>query len=137
MKRNVIVALTMVALSLLTISSFAQNKVKADVPFAFRVGNVSLPAGSYTVRPAADHAFLLQNGDAGSAILSTYRNDERLKASAPKMVFHKYGDTYILVEIWDASGTEGMVIPETKLEKELRASNSAPASGELVVVAMK
>jgi hypothetical protein len=138
MKRNLIVALTLVALSLLTVStSFAQDRVKANVPFAFQVGKSSLPAGTYVVSRAADHAILIQSRDARSASLSTYSSEEKLRAQSPKMIFHKYGNSYFLAEIWDGSGSSGMQIPETKREKELRASNEGPASEEFVVVAMK
>ncbi len=138
MKRNFIVTLSLVALSLLTVSaSFGQDRVKANIPFAFQVGKASLPAGTYVVSSAADHAVRIQGRDASAAALSTYTGEERLRAENPKMVFHKYGSSYFLAEIWDGSGTLGMKIPETKREKELQASNVGPASSELVVVAMK
>ena len=50
MKRHFVVALTLVALALLTVTtSFAQDKMRADVPFAFQVGKATLPPGTYTV----------------------------------------------------------------------------------------
>jgi hypothetical protein len=138
MKRNIIVTLTLVALSLLTVStSFAQDKLKANVPFSFQVGKSSLSAGTYSVSNAANGVIRLQNKDAGSAVLASYFNAEKLKAEQPKMVFHKYGSSYFLVEIWDGAGTSGMQFPESKREKELRASNQGSASDELIVVAMK
>lgn len=125
------------ALSLFTVStSIAQDKVKADVPFAFQVGKASLPAGTYVVSSASDHAIRIQSRDAGAAVLSTYTGEEKLRAENPKMVFHKYDNTYFLVEIWNGDKS-GMKIPESKREKELRASYQGPASEELVVLAMK
>lgn len=138
MKRNFIVTLTLVALSLLTVSaSSAQDKVQANVPFAFQVGNASLPAGTYLVSEAADHAVRIQCRSASASALTGYQSDEKIRPQSAKMVFHKYGSTYFLVQIWDGSGNSGMDIPESKREKELRASNVAPSSKELVVVAMK
>ncbi len=138
MKRNFIVTLTLVALSLLTASfSFAQDEVKANVPFAFHVGKTSLPAGTYIVSQAADHAIRIQCEDAKAAALTNYSSEEKLKAQPAKMVFHKYGNSYFLAEIWDGSGNSGMQLPEAKQEKEMRASNQDNPSNQLVVLAMK
>jgi hypothetical protein len=137
MKRNFIVALSLMVLSLVAVSTtIAQDKVKADVPFSFQVGKSSMPAGTYVVGEAANHVIRLQNRDGNGAILTSYNNEEKLRAEHPKMVFHKYGNTYFLAEIWDGSAS-GMLIPEAKSEKELRASNQGSASEELVVIAMK
>jgi hypothetical protein len=138
MKRNFIVTLTLVALSLLAVStSFAQDRVKANVPFAFQVGKASLPAGTYVVSSAADHAIRIYSRDASAAALSTFSTEEKLKRQHAKLVFHKYGNSYFLAEIWDGSGNSGMKLPENKKEAELRASSQASAPEELIVVAMK
>ncbi len=138
MKRNFIVTLSLVALSLLTVStSFAQNRVKADIPFAFQVGKVSMPAGIYVVSKAADQTILIQSRDAKSAAMTGFSGEEQLRPQHAKMVFHKYDNNYFLAEVWDGTGNSGMKLPESKREKELRASNVGPASEELVVVAMK
>ena len=138
MKRNLIVALTLVALSILTAStSFAQDKEKADVPFEFQIGKTSLPAGTYIVSKIADHSLVIRNREKTSkAALSNYSASDS-KSESPKMVFHKYGNNYFLAEIWAADGSAGMQLPESKREKELQASNWGPADQELVVVAMK
>ena len=139
MKRTLIVALTLVALSFLTVStSFAQDKVRADVPFAFQVGKASLPAGTYTVSKVADHSLVIRNSkQVSEAALANYGSDERSKIQSPKMIFHQYGNSYFLAEIWDGTGNIGMKLPESKHEKEMQATNWSPADSGIVIVAMK
>jgi hypothetical protein len=53
-------------------------------------------------------------------------------------VFHKVGDHYFLTQIWTSARAEGLAIPQSKLEKEMLASNSGPQGGvETVIVALR
>jgi hypothetical protein len=139
MKRDFVVALTLVALSFFTaVTGFAQNKVKADVPFAFQVGKASLPSGTYIVSEIGDHSIMIRNTSAvNSAALTNYNSADTLRTGSPRMLFHKYGNTYFLAEILGGSGASGMQLPETDREKELRAFNLGFASDEVVIVALK
>ena len=139
MKRNLIVTLTLVALSILTVSaSFAQNPVRADVPFAFQINKTALPAGTYTVSEISDHAILIRARENPSCSLVTnYNSEEKLEAQSPRLIFHKYGNSYFLAEVWGSNGSIGMQLPESKREKEMQATNWGDSSQELVVVAMK
>ncbi len=138
MKRNFIATMALAALAVLSVSTgLAQESVKAHVPFAFQAGKVSLPAGTYTVAELGGNAIVIQSREAGTAVVTKFYNEEKVNAQPAKMVFHKCGDTYFLAEIWNGSGNEGMELPESKLERELSASNHGTSSDELVVVAMK
>ena len=118
MKRSLIVALTLMALSLLVVTtSFAQDKVGYNVPLAFQVGKASLPAGTYTVSKIADHSIVIRNRQqAGQAALMNYR-DRESKPQSPRLVFHKHGQRYFLAEAW-VGGRTGMQLPESEREKE-------------------
>jgi hypothetical protein len=132
------VTAALVVLATLTVSTgFAQDKVKANVPFAFEAGKVLLPAGIYTVSELGNDAVVIRSRESGAAVTTQYYNEEKLRAQSPKMVFHKCGDSYFLAEIWDGSGNAGMELPESKRERELQASNHGASHDELVIVAMK
>jgi hypothetical protein len=140
MKRDLVVALTLAALSFFTsVTGFAQNKVKADVPFAFQVGTASLPSGTYVVSEIGDHSIMIRNTSAvnSAALSNCISAADTLRTGSPRMLFHKYGNTYFLAEIRGGSGASGMQLPETDREKELRASNLGFASDEVVIVALK
>jgi hypothetical protein len=138
MKRNLIGTLSLVVLSLLlnATGAYAQAVVKADVPFAFMVGKKQLPAGSYAILPDGQSTIVIRNGDTGAATLSLVRQDSPGKSS-PKLVFHHLGSQYFLAQVWGAAGREGMIIPTTPLEKELRIAQGPSNTLGEVVIALK
>ena len=138
MKRHFVVALTLVALALLTVTtSFAQDKMRADVPFAFQVGKATLPPGTYTVSKITNHSIVIRNHQqAGQAALINYRDVEKGKTQSPKLIFQKYGQRYFLAEVWNG-GTTGMQLPESKREKEYAGHQVAATDSAIVIVAMK
>jgi hypothetical protein len=140
MKRNIFGALMtlIVAFSIAAPVAHAQQTImSANVPFAFSIGNSQLPAGAYAVREM-DRATLIQSKDGETSVLGIYAYAGPSKADETKLVFNKVGDHYFLAEIWTSARGEGLRVPQSKLEKELRASNSGPQGGvETVIVALR
>ena len=138
MKRNLIGILSLVVMSMLSATgAYAQSIVKADVPFAFRVGSAQLPAGTYEVNATSDNVIAIRN-DRSIALSSVRREDAR--NTGPKLVFHHLGNQYFLTEIWRGSDSAGMVIGPSKmekeLEKELRLASGRAKVGEEVLIAL-
>jgi hypothetical protein len=140
MKRNVIGALMtlIVAFSIAVPMVQAQQTIMtANVPFAFSIGEKQLPAGAYAVREM-DRATLVQSSNGENSVLGIYTYAGPSKADETKLVFHKVGDHYFLCQIWTSARGQGLAVPQSKLEKELRASNSGPQGGvETVIVALR
>jgi hypothetical protein len=140
MKRNVIGALMtlIVAFTIaVPVVNAQQTIMSANVPFAFSVGDKQLPAGAYAVREL-DRATLIQSKDGATSVLGIYAYAGPSKADETKLVFNKVGDHYFLAQIWTSARGQGLSVPESKLEKELRASNSGPEGGvETVIVALR
>jgi len=140
MKRNIIGAL----MTLIVASSMAVPVVQAQetiltatVPFAFNIGDKQLPAGAYAVREMG-RATLVQSRDAVYSVMGIYYYAGSSKADETKLVFHKVGDHYFLAQIWTGARDQGLAVPESKMEKEMRASNSGPQGGvETVIVALR
>jgi len=141
MKRNVIGALMtlIVAFSIaVPVVQAQQTIMTANVPFAFSVGDKQLPAGAYAVRENGPRQTLIQSADSANSVLSIYYYAGPSRADETKLVFHKVGDRYFLAEIWTSARGQGLAVPESKLEKEMRASNSGPQSGvETMIVALR
>jgi hypothetical protein len=138
MKRNLIGILPLLVISMaLNVTAHAQALAKANVPFAFRVGSATLPAGTYEISSAGSAAVSVRNKNVTAAAMSTVRHESAQKTE-DKLIFHRIGGEYFLAEIWTSAGSPGMVIPrskqETKLEKELLASGQ-PNTGEEVLIA--
>jgi hypothetical protein len=85
-----------------------------------------------------DRATLIQSRNGSNSVLGIYNYAGPSKADETKLVFHKVGGHYFLAEIWTSARGEGLAVPKSKLEKELRASNSGPQGGvEAVIVALR
>jgi hypothetical protein len=140
MKRNMFGALMtlIVAFAVATPMVHAQTIMTANVPFAFSVGQQQLPAGAYAVREVGS-ATLIENKGGNEKALALYQSAGPSKADETKLVFHKVGDHYFLTQIWTSTRGEGRALPESKLEKEMEASNAGIGGGgaETVIVALR
>ena len=137
MKRNMFGAVTALVLALLVNVGFAQSRTKADVPFAFNVAQSSMSEGSYSISAVADRVMVVRNESTNAAVMVITQREESSKPQNPRLVFHKYGDSYFLAEAWSGSGEAGMEFPESKLERELRASSANASGPEEVVIALR
>jgi hypothetical protein len=55
-----------------------------------------------------------------------------------KLVFQKYGDRYILAQIWTSTSGQGLEAPKSDLERESKlAGNGTQGDGETVIVALR
>jgi hypothetical protein len=100
----------------------AQTKqVKATVPFAFKVGVSSLPAGTYTLTAeTATHAVRIADENMGLQIIVLGLPEDKNMAGVDKLVFHKYGNQYFLHKISRANSSGSVLFPPTKAEKMAR-----------------
>jgi hypothetical protein len=128
-----------VVLGMLTLSApapVAAADIRANVPFSFTVKGKVLPAGTYNVSNN-NSALLIRGFSAGAVTLGN--RAESSTSTSPKLVFHRYGDEYILREVW--MGSSGYQLPQTPRERELAGGRSgaatASASFERVEVAIQ
>jgi hypothetical protein len=150
MKRQILKGLTMlmVTLALAAASAVVANgqskqKLVAQVPFDFVVAERTLRTGEYHVRAVT------QDGDAIS--IKSIDGDQVLRLSSPtersdrqmnaKLVFHHYGSTYFLSQIWMAGESTGRELPKTRgeraIERELKmVASNKPAYEVVEVIAL-
>ena len=131
MKRKALWSLTALVLAL-AVNSVAQSKSTADVPFAFAVDQSWMSAGHYTITQVSDRVLQLRNADTKATVSIIAQHEEKLTAKQPQMVFRKYGDRYILAEVWNARGGQGLELPASKMVKQISDSNTGGAT-EVVV----
>jgi hypothetical protein len=131
--RIAVLALTMLPL-VATAQLSSSEKIVAQVPFEFVLGNKVVPAGDWVVQPANMDSRILQlrNIDAGVSMLTLHTLIEGKKSSDCKLVFHKYGSSYFLAEVTIDGMRNGYLLPETKAEKEFRAQN-VPVTNEILL----
>ena len=137
---NYFAGATLVAM--LVVPSFAQSiKLKANVPFDFTVNNKEMPAGEYTVNTVPGSLVLsLRQESAGATALSLSSNmTEPGKPSSgeSQLVFHRYGNHYVLTQVWDESVGSGRMLPQSRTERELGRTASAHTYEVLSVMARR
>jgi len=101
----------------------AAADIRANVPFTFTVKGKVLPAGTYNV--SNNNTALVIRGNS-SGVVTLGQHTESSTSSSPKLVFHRYGDEYILREVW--MGASGYSLPQTSRERELASGRSGAAT---------
>jgi hypothetical protein len=99
--------------------------MEANIPFAFEVGNKTMPAGYYRIESMPTGAGSIQvirsaNGNA-QATISTIAAAAPDITVASALIFHRYGNQYFLAEIRTGDGHAREVFPSQQ-EKELARS---------------
>jgi hypothetical protein len=116
-----------VALALLVVWAApvaAQPAMRVDIPFAFTAGNQSLPAGEY--RFTIDHDRMLTtiaplDGSDVHLVRLVPGASERKSTAVEKglLRFEKYGERYVLSEIWRPGSTAGKTVTGKRPPREL------------------
>lgn len=140
MKKQVLRIVVSAMALLAAVAAMAQapsGKVLVNVPFEFVVGSQHMPAGRYLVTSAANG--FLQIHDTEVANNQTFLQANSIYSNTPKeakLIFHRYGDTYFLAEVWNGNGAIGKEVVKSKAEKEILAGrfNSSRPRAEVAVV---
>lgn len=116
------------ALLLVAPFSIAQTKhgdVVANVPFTFVVGGQTLPPGHYIISPVSDSSMRIQ-GPAHQGLFVPTNAAQRVASDKTcKLVFHRYGDSYFLSQIWVAGNARGRELLRSRAERELTTKKAA------------
>jgi len=109
--------------------------VRANIPFDFDAGSTHFSAGEYDVSAIdSQGALAIVGRDSESALVNSRRAQSSSPSARTKLIFHQYGGSYFLYQIWVEGESSGRELPKTKLEKEL-ASNAT--ASPVVIMAQK
>jgi hypothetical protein len=108
--------------------------VKANIPFDFNAGGKHYSAGQYSVNAISDLALAILGQGSESGFVSSRRAQSSSPSATTKLIFHQYGTSYFLYQIWVQGENSGRQLPMTRVEKEL-ATNAI--ANPAVVVAQK
>jgi hypothetical protein len=144
MRKKTLRALAMLsAMALMAVvPTFAQDqeRVEANIPFAFNVGSKVLPAGNYEVRAVFAKSLVIQNEATKQAAMALTMSAPPKPISGAEeavIAFHKYNDRYFLSEIRTSDNTH--TLSASKLEREAAREASETAdntpSGDVYVAA--
>ena len=110
--------------------------LKADIPFAFTVGDTPLPAGEYTVSsPVYGLIRIVNNQTHDTATVSTSRGNHDAGPNS-RLLFNRYGDRYFLHRIFCPSTIAMNVdIAVWSREKKARSMEAKLNQSEQILVA--
>ena len=106
------------ALVLLALATANAQKTSAtvNIPFAFTVDDVRMPAGDYIISSPSERVVTIQVAGGILAKTALTNNGSSAKSDGrAKLVFHKYGNAYFLAAAW---------LPNSDHAREFYASTS-------------
>jgi hypothetical protein len=129
MSKKIVSALAGLILLLAAASVQAGNtlspRMHVTVPFQFAVNGKTLPAGIYVVELNIERRTVLLHTDGQPSILLLAMGKESLEVpKQSRLVFHRYGTSFFLTEVWTEGNPAGRVFAASNHEKELARKNS-------------
>lgn len=120
--KSLFASVMLAALGVASAEAQSPNTLRVTIPFAFTIDNSTLPAGDYSVSHSGfngSRIMAMRSGDDRRTVLfvgsqtesSTVQNQSRL-------VFRRYGDDYVLTDIWWAGYPAGVKLPVSKTVAE-------------------
>jgi len=130
-KVSVLTAIGFAALLVATPATAETSLLRADIPFAFVAGDVSLPAGQYVFKMTGQFGVLQFWSQQDTKIEHVYLKPgfvlrEDANVAEGKLIFRQYGNTYVLNGVWGPDSREGRVLKTSKTEIELAKESAAP-----------
>jgi hypothetical protein len=129
--------LLIAAVGAVTAPAQSGNRLEANIPFDFIIGGKTLPAGTYAVTSPVESqnsVRLIRSAETrAAAVVMTVPTEPKTNRGPNQLVFHRYGDSYFLSQIWGDDGKVAQALPKSKLERELMASAGTPS---VVMVAL-
>jgi hypothetical protein len=131
------------AFTIVSAQAQSRSTVTAHIPFAFQIGDKTLPAGDYSVKRLSQNALSVESTDGEQSAVAqaprSVQSNPNARPSAEKLVFRQYGEQYFLAQVWMIKGGAGRELymsgAERKAANELKlAHNGAkPQSIEVAV----
>src|SRR5512138_245221 len=112
----------------------SDRPVKANIPFDFNAGSQHYSAGQYRVNAISPLALAIVGQGSESGLVISRGAESSSPSASTKLIFHQYGTSYFLYQIWVEGENSGRELPTTKVEREL-ASNATP--DPVVIMAQK
>ena len=135
MKKQVLSLIALVTLVIAPVSAVyadgnrlidVNHQMRVDIAFEFMVGAKTLPAGQYQVKlnPSQDSLTMSGTEKGATACALTMGGKSNQAETSARLVFHRYGDTYFLAEVWEADSHTPRQLPESSVERKLRKQHN-------------
>ena len=108
-------------------SAQIQNIIEFTTTFPFSVGNTTVPAGHYTIATLDDDPHVLELRGPHTAVL--FETEDATPSQAPskdEVVFSRYGNGYVLKNIWLEGSEMGYVSKTALAELRIAKKGGSP-----------
>ena len=115
----------------------SQRLMKVNVPFSFGVEGHALPAGEYTIFTVTpERSIRIVSADGKhSAVINTLPNYAGSPSENSRLVFHKYGDEYYLVQVWTFGQNVGRNPLSSQKAMEIASGGALPQTTTIIALA--
>ena len=109
-------------------SAQIQNSIEFTTTFPFSVGNAAVPAGHYTIATLDDDPHILElRGPHTAVLFETEDATPRQVPSKDEVVFSRYGNGYVLKNIWLEGSESGYVSKTALTERRMARDGGSPS----------
>jgi hypothetical protein len=114
-------------LAMIAAPALAETIAVADLPFEFRAGKMTLPAGEYAfvVEPTGRSMSVRKRSGGHLTYMMVQSETNYRRAGVRSLVLQKLGGTYYLSHIW-TGGTDGYRLPSSRAMREAEISGLRP-----------
>ena len=135
-----VVLICLAAVSSAKAQSTSRVVLRAEIPFEFTIGKVTLPAGDYTVRNMSDSSDILQLRSADGHSVLVQMNSIIGKADDnAKLVFNRYGNHYFFSQAWMPATQTGLEASKSRAERAIgrELAGLKPTVAEVALIARR
>jgi hypothetical protein len=127
-----------VALAVMPVHAQIQDAIRVSIPFAFVVGDKTMPAGEYTIKSLVNGSYysrlLVRSKDGhDTVIVGAGVVEAKSVQRDAKLTFNRYGDQHFLSQVWAADSTYGRSLSKSDIEARV-AQNSSQKDTVSVIV---
>ena len=129
-----VIAILGVTLTIAPAHAQSGDRVLANIPFDFSVGNTTLKAGSYTVEQLPS-GFLVFSSDDGKEhqFVLTIPGDSSQQSQQPRLVFTRYGSEAFLERVFFAGNEDYHELLRSSRERDLIRNQASGAELSLLI----
>jgi len=128
-----VMTLLVVALTLVPAHAQTGNRVLANIPFDFSVGNTTLKAGTYTIELQSDILAFSSDDGKEHKFAFTVPGDSGNQSQEPHLVFTKYGNQAFLAKVFLAGDENYHELLRSSRERELIKNQAYGAELSLLI----
>jgi hypothetical protein len=95
----------------------AETISTVNVPFSFWMDNHELPAGNYRILLRSNKMLELNGPNGQRHMIMVHEAISSETSRTGYLLFHRYGETYFLAQVWSAQANIGLECSRTPAEK--------------------